>query len=228
LERTNTASRVYLVEPGQIEKSNANSKRQLERLTALTVRGDAVVDRSHSPLLDRQGRPLASHLQEVLKTLVPKLLRQFPVLKDDFLLTEVLEEAGRRVADHERKKGALDRLRGFTWVTVRNVATSRVGRQSARLSQRTLPAEESHAALSAVTAEWSSQREIERDILFREVLTSLAPDERVVCVWKVLGFSSREIARHRRSSVAAVDALVWRVKQKIRGLYQVGRRAPKA
>jgi DNA-directed RNA polymerase specialized sigma24 family protein len=159
---------------------------------------------------------------------VPRLLRQFPVLKDDFLMTEVLEEAGRRVADHEREKGVLDRLRGFTWVTLRNVATSRVGRQSARLAQRTLPPEESQAALSALTAEWSSQGEIERDILFREVLTSLAPDERVVCVWKLAGFSSREIARHRRSSVAAVDALFWRVKQKLRGLYQFARPATKA
>jgi DNA-directed RNA polymerase specialized sigma24 family protein len=192
------------------------------------VRRDAVVHRSHSPLLDRQGRPLASHLQEVLGSLVPRLLRQFPMLNDDLLLTEVLEEAGRRVADHEGKRGALDRLRGFTWVTLRNVATSRMGRQSTRLSQRTLPSEESQTALSALTSEWSSQGEIERDILFREVLTSLAPDERVVCVWKLAGFSSREIARHRRSSVAAVDALFWRVKQKIRGLYHFARPVTKA
>jgi hypothetical protein len=82
--------------------------------------------------------------------------------------------------------------------------------------------------LSALTSEWSSQGEIERDILFREVLTSLAPDERVICVWKLAGFSSREIARHRRSSVAAVDALFWRVKQRIRGLYRAAQPATKA
>lgn len=148
-----------------------------------------------------------------------RLLRQFPVLKDEILLTEVLEETGRRVADHERRIGAIERLRGFTWVTLRNVATSRMGRQSVRLAQKTLPSEESHAVLSSLASDLSSQDEIERDILVREVLTSLPPDERSVCVGKLLGFSSREIAKYRRSSAAAVDALFWRVRQKIRGVY---------
>lgn len=191
------------------------------RLTAPTAHGLTVAHRPQSPLVDRQGHPLAPHLQQVLESLVPRLLRQFPVLKDEILLTEVLEESGRRVADHERRIGAIERLRGFTWVTLRNVATSRMGRQSVRLAQKTLPSEESHAVLSSLASDLSSQDEIERDIVVREVLTSLPPDERSVCVGKLLGFSSREIAKYRRSSAAAVDALFWRVKQKIQGVYAV-------
>jgi DNA-directed RNA polymerase specialized sigma24 family protein len=58
--------------------------------------------------------------------------------------------------------------------------------------------------------------DVERRILLREVLDLLSEDERRVCFWKKVGFSSEEIAARRGGSAAAVDTLFSRAKQKIR------------
>lgn len=75
--------------------------------------------------------------------------------------------------------------------------------------------------LASARAVNGSAEEIERDILLREVLGKLSREERLVCVWKRAGFSSQEIAKHQRRSVAAVDTLFSRAKQKLRRLLGV-------
>ena len=66
-----------------------------------------------------------------------------------------------------------------------------------------------------------SPEQIEQDILLRELMTQLTPDESVVFTLKKAGYSSEEIARRRGSSVGAVDVLYTRVKRKIRRLVGV-------
>jgi RNA polymerase sigma factor (sigma-70 family) len=168
-------------------------------------------------LLDSNGKPLAERIQRVLSRLLPRLRRQFPALQqDDAALTEVMEEAGRRIASREDRGGPIEKLHGYAWVTIRSVATSRMRRGSIRLIQKTLESEASHARLASQPAEWGTAEEIERDILLREVLGKLSQEERLVCVWKKAGFSSQEIAQHQGRSVAAVDTLFSRAKQKLR------------
>jgi hypothetical protein len=50
------------------------------------------------------------------------------------------------------------------------------------------------------------------------VLNRLTAEERRICEWRRLGFSSRQIARHHRNSVATVDALYRQAMGKIRRL----------
>ena len=167
-------------------------------------------------LLDRDGTPLDLRIARVLARLLPRLRRQFPQLSDEVTITEVMEEAGARLASRERSAGLIEKLHGYAWVTVRSVATSRMRRGSTRLIQKTLESETSHLVLASVRAVNGSADEIERDILLREVLGKLSLEERLVCVWKRTGFSSQEIAKHQRRSVAAVDTLFSRAKQKLR------------
>ena len=49
-----------------------------------------------------------------------------------------------------------------------------------------------------------------------EALNRLTPEERLVCLWKALGFSNDEIARYRRSSAASTEALYRLIRAKIR------------
>jgi RNA polymerase sigma factor (sigma-70 family) len=167
-------------------------------------------------LLGADGRPLSERIAHVLQYLVPKLRRTFPTLGDEVQLTEILEEAGRRIADHEARCGAIEKLHGYAWVTIRSVATSRVRRSSAKLAQATVGLDESRKILSTLTAESGSAEQIEREILVREVLAGLTADEQLVCIWKKAGFSSREIAEYRGTSVGAVDVVFCRAKDKIR------------
>lgn len=172
-------------------------------------------------LLDERGNLLSAHIEEVLVRLLPRLQRQFPALQDEVAITEVVEEAGRRIASREQRAGPIEKLHGYAWVTLRSVATSWMRRGSNRLTQRTLGADESQAALSTVVTESGTPEQIERDILLREVLAQMTADERMVCIWKKAGFSSQEIAQHRGSSAAAVDTVFSRAKQKIRRLLGV-------
>lgn len=167
-------------------------------------------------LLDETGKPFSTRIERVLRDVLPRFRRQFPALKDEVWVSEVLEEAGRRIADHERRSGPIEKLHGYAWVTVRSVATSRMRLSSFRLAKATLGPRQSQAVLSAVPSPIGSPEQIEGDVLFREVLSHLTPEERLVCVWKKAGFSSKEIAKYRGNSVAAIDTLFFRAKQKIR------------
>ena len=86
------------------------------------------------------------------------------------------------------------------------------------MAQRTLAAEEGAAALDATPTLEGTADQIERTILLREVLDTLTPDERLVCIWKKAGFSSQEIANRRGGTAAAVDTMLSRVRQKVRRL----------
>jgi DNA-directed RNA polymerase specialized sigma24 family protein len=53
-------------------------------------------------------------------------------------------------------------------------------------------------------------------ILMRLALDKLSHTERLVCIWKLAGFSTRDIAHHLGRSNSAVDALYTRAKRKLR------------
>ena len=166
--------------------------------------------------LDETGKPFDSRIEGVLSELFPRLRRQFPSFNDEVVLTEILEEAGRRIAEHEGRSGQVERLHGFAWVTIRNVAMSRLRRSSSRINGHSVWHESGEDILSTLAAASGTPEQIEQAILLRELLEHLTPEERLVCTWKRLGFSSQEIATFRRSSAAAVDTLFSRAKDKIR------------
>ena len=174
-------------------------------------------------LLDSNGKPLGDRIERVLAGLLPKLRRRFPNLQDDVAITEVMEEAGHRIASREARGGPIERIHGYAWVTVRTVATSHMRRPATRLILHTLVPEASHEHIAAAQAQYGSPEQMERDILLREVLARLSPGERMVCLWKMAGFSAQEIASALGRSVVAVDTLFSRAKQKIRIAMSIGR-----
>ena len=168
-------------------------------------------------LLDSNGKPLAERIQRVLAYLLPKLRRQYPALREDEIaLTEVLEEAGRRIAMREERGGPIEKLHGYAWVTIRCVATSHIRRASTQLIQKTVAAEASDALIATLPAVSGSAEEIERNILMREVSEHLSQEEWVTCLLKLEGFTSQEIAKRHGRSVVAVDTLFSRAKEKLR------------
>lgn len=54
------------------------------------------------------------------------------------------------------------------------------------------------------------------DRVLRRALNRLSHTERMVCMWKLAGFSTRDIARHLTRSNASVDSLFARAKRKLR------------
>jgi DNA-directed RNA polymerase specialized sigma24 family protein len=171
----------------------------------------------HVPrLLDGHGHPLSTRIDDVLHTLVPKFQRQFPAVQDDVEATAIFERAGRRIEAREIRRGGIERVHAYAWVALRRVALSSMRRSTSRLRRCTLDAELSDAALSSMTARSGSVEEIERRIYLREAMARLTVDEYIVCTLKMEGQSSAQIARRRGSSVAAVNMVFSRAKEKLR------------
>jgi RNA polymerase sigma factor (sigma-70 family) len=173
--------------------------------------------RARIGLLDEAGRPFGPHVDEVLRSFLSKLARDFPALRDEAELAEVLEVAGRKIVERERRDGPIEKLHAFAWVAVRNEATSRLRRGSMRIARATVTGEDAENALSTSHAHVGTPEQIEADILMQELLAQLTPEERLVCAWKRLGFSSKEIAQQQGTTVERVNTFFHRVKQKIRG-----------
>jgi RNA polymerase sigma factor (sigma-70 family) len=164
-------------------------------------------------LVNPDGTPLDRRLARVLLRLRGRLCRDFPIGDDDVAVVEVLEEAGRRLRARERRAGPITNLHGFAWVTLRNVATSRLARTRTKVSLAEVTEPTLFAQLHA--HEGSAER-IERRILLNEVLSRLAPHEREICLWKHAGVPSAAIARRQGRQVSAVDAIYSRAKRKLR------------
>ncbi|MGE4222284.1 MAG: sigma-70 family RNA polymerase sigma factor [Vicinamibacterales bacterium] len=167
-------------------------------------------------LLDSNGNPLAERIQRAVAGLLPKLRRQFPTLRDDVAVAEVIEEAGRRIASREERGGPIEQLHAYAWVTIRSVATSHLRKPANRLIRDTVGSKAAEIHLASIPASHGSAEQIERDLLIREAMEALSEDERVVCMWKAAGYSAQEIAAFQGLSVVNVDTLFSRAKQKLR------------
>ena len=167
-------------------------------------------------LLDDTGQPFGAHIDSVLRALLPRLEREFPTLRDETVLVEVLEEAGRKIADHERRDGPIEKLHAYAWVAIRSVATSRLRRGSMRIARATFAGDNALDVLGTVQASIGTPEQIEAEILVRELLAQLTPEEQLLCVAKRLGFSSKEIAEEQGTTVERVNTFFHRVKQKMR------------
>ena len=182
---------------------------------------------ARTALLDETGQPLSSHVQQALRELAPRLQRYLPNLTDEVLLTEILEEAGRKIRHHEEQVGPIERLHAYAWVTVKSVATSRMRRSAMRIARATVELEQSDGAIATLRANTGSQEQIEADILLEEMLARLTPEEQMLCMWKKLGYSSRQIAKEQGTSIERVNTFFFRLKRKIREiLREPGAEAP--
>jgi len=146
------------------------------------------------------------------------------MIRDEVVLVEILEQAGQQIVDREERDGRVERLYGFAWITVRNVAISRLRRSPHLLELAALGSAEGAAALSRLTSEQSSPASIEHEVLLSEVLERLSSRERMIAIWKKSGFSSREIADSLGMSVSSVDTTFCRIRQKVQKLLRAGSR----
>jgi RNA polymerase sigma factor (sigma-70 family) len=178
--------------------------------------GAGVVSSGTPLLLDEAGNPLSRHLQRALGNLAPKVRHRFPALGDELLIIDVLEEAGRRIAVHERVAGPVDPLAAYAWVTVLNVARSRLRHSSMRLVRSTLGSQESHAVFGTLPSTHGAPEHIEAYILIQQVVAPLTPEEQWLVRRKLAGYSSREIAQELGTSALHVNTLFYRAKRKIR------------
>lgn len=166
-------------------------------------------------LVQRNGQPFESHIDRALMGLVPKFCRCYPALREDLLLTEIFETAGRKIQAREERCGPIEHLHAYSWVALCTVAASMLRRGRLRLAQRTFAGQSAGLAIDRTPARYGSAESIERAILLRELLERLSPDERRICIWKSAGHTSREIAGRLGMTAGAVDTALSRIRRKL-------------
>lgn len=106
--------------------------------------------RNHVSLVDEFGQPISTRLHEALIRLVPRLQHRFPTLKDEYALTEVLEETARNIVAREERSGPLKELDPYAWVALKNTAARRLHRGGWAVVGATLTAEQSSPVLASL------------------------------------------------------------------------------
>ena len=173
-------------------------------------------------LLDERGQPFSAPLERLLRSFIPKLRQQFPDLRnDELLLTEVLEEGGRRCERWEQQSGRRldEQSYRFGWTIVLNVARSRAHRDANRMLRDTIGAEAGEAILSTLPAtKWGTAQQMEDAVRYREAHEHLTQDQRSILESKIVGYSAAQIAEKRGCSADAVNMIFSRAKRKLRAL----------
>jgi DNA-directed RNA polymerase specialized sigma24 family protein len=169
-------------------------------------------------LLDANGKPLDERLHKALNDLLPRFRRRFPAIQDEVEITDVFEEAARRIEKRERQSGPIEKLRGYAWKALASIGVSAYRRSTMQVRLKQVEAKSGPDIVSRLQAWDGSVQQIERGILLREIEAHLTLEEARIFNLKGLGFSSDEIARLRGSSVNSVDKVMSRLKQKFRAL----------
>jgi DNA-directed RNA polymerase specialized sigma24 family protein len=173
-------------------------------------------------LLDERGQPLSPRFERLLRSQIPKLCQQFPALRNDaLLLTQVLEEGGRRLKRWEQQSGRRldEQSHRFVETIVVNIGKSWVLRDTNRLRRESIGAEDGEAILSTLPAtQWGTVKQIEDAVRLREVHDNLTEDQWLVCGLKDAGYSAIEIGEIRGGSAAAANMVFSRAKRKLRRL----------
>jgi RNA polymerase sigma factor (sigma-70 family) len=167
-------------------------------------------------LLDENGRRVEAHIERVVMQLRVRLVRHFPSCRDEAVALDVLEEAARRLARRERRRGPIEKLHGYAWVTLRTVMMSRLRRGEGRVTGQSVASERGAILLARRCATFCTAADVERRVLIGQLLARLTPTERRVCTMKAAGYSTREIGGALGRSAMAIDTLYSRAKAKAR------------
>jgi DNA-directed RNA polymerase specialized sigma24 family protein len=163
---------------------------------------------SNLHLVDEHGQPLPSHITEAVKRMEPGIQSRFSKRCDPAELSNSLENAARRIAQHEQNHGPLQdvRLKGFTWRTLSNAALSLIRLRS----REKLLSPDALESLSGVPHAVSSSDVIEQRAEVKLALARMSERDRKICSLQYQGFNAEAIGRELNISREAV----WKAKSR--------------
>lgn len=169
-------------------------------------------------MIDKNGRLLAERIQQAMRRLVPRLKRQWPFLRDDAVVHNMVEQAGQRVSEHESKKGPSPRLHGLAWTTLRRLAISWARTPAAQFDVCCEAMPEGEFEVMAPSTREGSPERTYQAVLLHELLRALTTQERVIYAQRLHGFSSAEVAQALGLTRSNVDVTYSRARARLRDL----------
>jgi hypothetical protein len=160
--------------------------------------------------LDPSGQPFPARVQQVLTRCMPELRRQFAALADDCVLTELLEDVGRRVMQMEARYGGLKNLEAYAWTVAQ--------RRARRRFAHDIPCEPDLLDHLPAMAAAGSAQQLEDQIFLGEVYRCLTPREQEV----VLAYQAGAVLSELSAASGERVEHIWRVaKRKLRNFVSV-------
>lgn len=168
------------------------------------------------PLVGSDGQPLPERIQRALHDLLPRFNRWFP-LQDEAVVTGLLERAGQRIKEKERKSGPIESLHGFAWTVLHNLGVSELRLSRSKVQLESIGSEEGERLMSYMSSDQHATA-IEERLAIEQALAQVSELERRVALLKVAQFTSAEIAEQLGSTDRAIDQAYFRVRHKLKKL----------
>ena len=184
----------------------------------MVERSKIMKSRCKIPLVGSDGRPFPEHIQRALNDLVPRFNRWFPLMHDEAVVTGLLEQAGQRIVDQERRSGPIERLHGFAWTVLRNLGASELRLSRSKVQLTSIGSVEGEHLMLRLNSDQQSPAAIDERLAINQALQHVTDLERRVALLKVAQFTSMEIAGELGVTAGAVDQAFFRVKHKLRML----------
>ena len=169
------------------------------------------------PLVGSDGQPLPERIQRALHDLLPRFNRWFP-LQDEAVVTGLLEQAGQRIKEKERKSGPVESLHGFAWTVLHNLGVSELRLSRSKVQLESVGSEEGELLMSFMSSDQNGPTAIEERLAIEQALAQVTELERRVALLKAAQFTSAEIAEQMGSTDRAVDQAYFRVRHKLKKL----------
>lgn len=169
-------------------------------------------------LLDASGRPFDDRLVDVLSDLMSRFRRRFPAIVDEVEITNVFEEAAKRIARREQRYGEIEKLHGYAWRAIESVAISMQRRGSMQVRLRRVESRTGLDVAATLPASHGSPAEIEQTVLLHEVESRMTGMEASVFDRRLEGYSSAEIGAACGMSSNAVDKMLSRARRRVHAL----------
>jgi DNA-directed RNA polymerase specialized sigma24 family protein len=173
-------------------------------------------------LLDEHGRPVDERTLGVLEKLHGKFRKHFRRIQDESVVTTIFEKVATMMARRERTSGPLERPYGYAWRALQSIAISNLRGTSIELHRHRAEPRDGRDVVRRLEAMDGTPHQIERDILMKELLAQLTPEEAFVLAHKMAGHTSAAIAAKVGCAPATVDVTVWRIRQKLRAFVNQG------
>lgn len=167
-------------------------------------------------LLDDQGRPVDERTLSVLEKLQGKFRKHFRRIQDESVITTIFEKVAAMMARRERASGTLERPYGYAWRALQSIAISNLRGTSIELHRHRAESRDGRDIVRRLKAMDGTPDQIERDILMKELVAQMTPEEVFVFGHKMAGHPSAAIAASLGCAPATVDVTLWRIRQKLR------------
>jgi hypothetical protein len=174
-------------------------------------------------LLDEAGRPFDERIHGIFLPLEMRFRLKFNAIRDETILRNLFDRAGQLYFRQEQQGEPIERPEGLAWTILNNLGVSELRRSEEKVINGTVAGVAGEKALLAMSTSVGTPEQVINQVYAKQIYAQLSELEQRCATLKTLGFSSGEVAIALSTSIAAVDKMMQRIRDRFRSLSSNGR-----